>query len=98
MPPGLTALFALDDRFFWFSLSTLVMALIAVAEWDALALDARDTAVLGPLPIPGTAIARAKFVAVALFVVGFDVALILAPAVLRVAALPVMLPVTRPAC
>jgi len=94
MPPGLTALFALDDRFFWFSLSTLVMALIAVAEWDALALDARDTAVLGALPIPGTAIVRAKFIAVALFVVGFDVALILAPTVLRVAALPVMLPVT----
>lgn len=94
MPPGLTALFALDDRFFWFSLSMLVMALIAVAEWDALALDARDTAVLGPLPIPGTAIVRAKFVAVALFVVGFDLALILAPTLLRVAALPVMLPVT----
>jgi hypothetical protein len=94
MPPGLTALFALDDRFFWLSLSTLVMALIAVAEWDALALDARDTAVLGPLPIPRTAIVRAKFAAVALFVVGFDVALILAPTVLRVAALPVMLPVT----
>jgi hypothetical protein len=94
MPPGLTALFALDDRFFWFSLSTLVMALIAVAEWDALALDARDSAVLGPLPIPGAALVRAKFVAVALFVVGFDVALILAPTMLRIAALPVMLPVT----
>jgi hypothetical protein len=94
MPPGLTALFALDDRFFWFSLSMLVMALIAVTEWDALALDARDTAVLGPLPIPGSAIVRAKFAAVALFVVGFDAALVLAPTVLRIAALPVMLPVT----
>ncbi len=94
MPPGLTALFALDDRFFWFSLSMLVMALIAVTEWDALALDARDAAVLGPLPIPGSAIVRAKFVAVGLFVAGFDVTLILAPTVLRIAALPVMLPVT----
>jgi hypothetical protein len=97
MPPGLTSLFSLDDRFFWFSLSMLVMALIAVAEWDALALDARDTAVLGPLPIPGSAIARAKFVAVLLFVVGFDMALVVAPTVLRLAALPVRLPVTLPA-
>ena len=54
----------------------------------------RDTAVLGPLPIPRRAIVRAKFVAVGLFVVGFDVALILAPTVLRIASLPVRLPVT----
>jgi hypothetical protein len=94
MPPGLTALFALDDRFFWLSLSMLAMALIAVAEWDALALDARDTMVLGPLPIPRSAIVRAKFVAVALFVVGFDVALVVAPTILRIASLPVRLPVT----
>ncbi len=65
-----------------------------MAEWDALALDARDTAVLGPLPIPRSAIVRAKFVAVALFVVGFDVALMLAPTLLRIASLPVQLPVT----
>jgi hypothetical protein len=94
MPAGLTTLFALDDRFFWLSLSMLVMALIGVAEWDALALDERDTAVLGPLPIPRSAIVRAKFVAVLLFVVGFDVALMLAPSMLRVASLPVRLPVT----
>jgi hypothetical protein len=94
MTAGLTALFSLDDRFFWLSLSMLVMALIGVVEWDALALDARDTAVLGPLPIPRSAIVRAKFVAVALFVVGFDVALMVAPTLLRIASMPVRLPVT----
>ena len=44
----------------------LVMALAAVAQWDALALDARDTAVLGLLPIPKAVIVRAKFAAIAL--------------------------------
>src|SRR5689334_7035632 len=49
LPPGLTSVLALDDRFLLASLPMIVMALVAVAEWDALALDARDTAVLGPL-------------------------------------------------
>ncbi len=52
MPPGIVSLSSLDDRFLFTSASMLVMALAAVAQWDALALDARDTAVLGVLPIP----------------------------------------------
>ena len=51
MPPGLTSLRSLDDRFLFISSSMLVMALAAVAQWDALVLDARDAAVLGVLPI-----------------------------------------------
>jgi hypothetical protein len=94
MPPGMTAILALDDRFLLVSLSMIVMGLVAVTEWDALALDARDTSVLGPLPIPPGAIARAKSAAVALFAVGFDVALNIAPTVLRSGSLPVRLPVT----
>lgn len=94
LPAGLTSLFALDDRFLLISISMIVMALVAVAEWDALALDARDTAVLGPLPVPRAVIVRAKFIAIALFAVGFDLALSLGPTVLRPAALPVKLPVT----
>jgi hypothetical protein len=94
LPPGLTAIIALDDRFFLISFSLLVMALLAVAEWDALGLDARDTAVLGPLPIPTFAIVRAKFVAIVLFAAAFDIGLSIGPTVLRALALPVKLPVT----
>src|SRR5437773_2297293 len=47
MPPGIVSLSSLDDRFLFTSASMVVMALVAVAQWDALALDARDTAALG---------------------------------------------------
>src|SRR5262245_45599385 len=57
-PPGMTSLRSLDDRFFFVSLSMLVMALLAVSQWDALALDVRDASVLGVLPIPKAAIVR----------------------------------------
>ena len=46
MPPGIASLTSLDDRFLFTSASMLVMALAAVVQWDALVLDARDTAVL----------------------------------------------------
>lgn len=94
MPPGLTTTFSLDDRVLFVSLSVIVLALVAVAEWDALALDPRDTAVLGVLPIPRGVIVRAKFVAALIFGGGFAIALNLAPTVLRAAALPERLPVT----
>ena len=70
----------------------LVMALAAVAQWDALALDARDTAVLGLLPIPKSVIVRAKLAATALF--GLPCAGVESfPTVLRLAAIPIGLPV-----
>jgi hypothetical protein len=94
LPPGLTSIVALDDRFFLISIAMIVMGLLAVAEWDALALDTRDTAVLGPLPVPPAVIVRTKFVAIILFAAGFDFALSLGPTVLRSVALPVRLPVT----
>src|SRR6266566_4387466 len=40
MPPGMVSLSSLDDRFLFTSASMLVLALVAVAQWDALALDA----------------------------------------------------------
>src|SRR5262245_57791023 len=61
MPPGLTSQLALDDRLFFVSMSMIVMSLLAVAQWDALTLDTRDTAILGPLPVSREAIVRAKF-------------------------------------
>jgi hypothetical protein len=66
----------------------LVMALAAVAQWDALALDSRDTSALGLLPIPRAVIVRTKFIAVAVLAIGVAVAWNLAPTLLRFAAVP----------
>ena len=49
--PGPTALSALSDRFLFISASIAVSALAALMVWDALALEPRDAAILGPLPI-----------------------------------------------
>jgi hypothetical protein len=88
MPPGMVSLSSLDDRFLFTSASMLVMALAALAPWDALALDARDAAVLGVLPIPRAVIVRAKFMAVAVLAIGVAVAWNLAPTLLRFVAVP----------
>ena len=93
LPPGLTSLKSLDERFLFTSASMLVMALLAVALWDGLALDARDATVLGILPIPRSVIIRSKFVAVALFAAVADVAWNLAPILLRSVSLPLTLPI-----
>jgi hypothetical protein len=88
MPPGMVSLSSLDDRFLFTSASMLVMALAAVAQWDALSLDARDTAVLGVLPVPRVVIVRTKFMAVAVLATGVAVAWNLAPTLLRFVAVP----------
>jgi hypothetical protein len=88
MPPGMVSLSSLDDRFLFTSASMLVMALAALAQWDALALDARDTAVLGVLPIPQAVIVRTKFIAVAVLAIGVAVAWNLSPTLLRFVAVP----------
>jgi hypothetical protein len=93
MPPGIVSIRSLDERFLLTSASMLVMALTAVAQWDALVLDARDTAVLGPLPIPKAVIVRAKFVATALFASGVALGWNLFPTLLRAAAIPLKLPI-----
>lgn len=91
--PGWTAVVALDDRFLYIACSMIVMALVAVAEWDALVLDARDTSILGPLPIPRGVIVRAKLAALVLFATAFAVALNLVPSVLHPSLLATKLPV-----
>jgi hypothetical protein len=88
MPPGMVSLRWLDERFFFTSASMLVLARVAVAEWDALMLDSRDTAALGMLPIPRAMIVRTKFIAVALLGIGVAVALNLGPTLLRFVAVP----------
>ena len=79
--PGQRLLMALDDKFTFLSLSMIVMGIVTVVEWDALALDARDTANLGPLPIPRRTLLAAKLGAIGLFILAFAAAINAAPAV-----------------
>ncbi len=66
LTPGQAAIFSLDDKFFYLALAMIVTALVAASQWDALAIDVRDAAILEPLPIrPGT-IRRAKLSAIAM--------------------------------
>jgi hypothetical protein len=66
LSPGEGAVRTLNDKFFYVSLSMLVLALIAAAQWDALALDQRDSAILDPLPVPPWIVRTAKVTAVAI--------------------------------
>jgi hypothetical protein len=91
LPPGITSLRSLDERFLFVSASMLVMALLAVALWDALTLEPRDAAVLGVLPVPRAAIVRARFAAVGVVALATDVGWNLAPTVWRAASLPITL-------
>jgi hypothetical protein len=80
--PGPTALSALSDRFLFLSASIAVSALAALMVWDALALEPRDAAILGPLPISARLITRAKLAAALVFGTAFAVALNAVPSVL----------------
>jgi hypothetical protein len=92
--PGRTAMVALDDHFFYIAGSMIVMALVALAVWDALALDRRDTSILGPLPIPRGAILRAKLAAVALFASGFVIAMNVTPSIIHPSLMVAQLPIS----
>src|SRR5438067_5219679 len=65
--PGTAALSALSDRFLFIAGSTAISALGALMAWDALALEARDASILGPLPIPSRTITYAKLAAAMIF-------------------------------
>lgn len=66
LTPGQAAIVSLDDKFFYLSLAMVVTALVAATQWDALAIDPRDAAILEPLPVPAATIRRAKVSAIAL--------------------------------
>ena len=80
--PGPTALSALPDRFLFIAASLAVSALAALLVWDALGLEARDAAILGPLPIAPWTITRAKLLAALVFGVAFSVAVNVVPSIL----------------
>jgi len=72
---------ALPDKFGYICWSMLVMALVTIIDWDALSLDARDYAILGPLPIPSGTLLAGKLLALGLFVTAIVVAVNLVPTV-----------------
>lgn len=80
--PGGRLIAGLDDTLACVSISMLVMAIATVVSWDALALDARDVAVLGPLPLSRRTIVVAKLQALAVFVGSFGAAVSLVPTAL----------------
>ena len=77
--PGRTAANMVRVQFLYAAWSMTVMALVAVSVWDALALDSRDTEILGPLPLPRGVIVRAKVSALIMFAAGFAAALNVVP-------------------
>jgi len=72
----------LSDRFLLIAGSIAISALAALMVWDALALEPRDAAILGPLPISAGTISRAKLAAAIVFGVALTVALNAVPSIL----------------
>jgi len=70
-------------QFLFSAWSMTVMAIVAVAVWDALSLDRRDTEILGPLPLPRGIIRRAKIAALLVLAAGFAAALNVVPALMH---------------
>ena len=81
MMPGEAALLTLSDKFVYVSLAMLVTALVAAAQWDALAIDYRDAVILQPLPIRPAALRLAKLTAVAALGAGVAVAVNIFPTI-----------------
>ena len=81
--PSRTAANMIRVQFLCSAWSMTVLALVAVAVWDALSLDRRDTEILGPLPLPRGVIRRAKIAALLVLAAGFAAALNVAPALMH---------------
>jgi hypothetical protein len=81
--PSRTAANMIRVQFLYAAWSITVMALVAVSLWDALALDSRDTEILGPLPLERGVIVRAKVSALVMFAAGFAAALNVLPAMIH---------------
>jgi hypothetical protein len=79
--PGEAAVLTLSDKFVYVSLAMLVTALVAAAQWDALAIDYRDAVILQPLPIRPAVLRLAKLTAVAALGAGVAVAVNIFPTI-----------------
>lgn len=80
--PGQLAVLSLDDKFFHLSVAMIATALLAASQWDQLAIDARDVAILEPLPVPAGIIRRAKLSAVAILGAAVGIGVNLFPSIL----------------
>jgi hypothetical protein len=80
--PNALLLLALNDKYMYVAWSMLVMALVTLVSWDALSLDARDYAILGPLPIASRTLLAGKLVALLLFVSAVVFAVNVVPVIL----------------
>ena len=65
--PGHSALAGFADRLLIFGGSMIILALVAIVQWDRLSVDARDASILGVLPLRHGQIVQAKWMATALF-------------------------------
>lgn len=74
--------YCLIDQCRFVTFSMVVVGFIALLEWDALFLDYRDHAILGPLPLQAATIFGAKIAALVLFLLLFVVAVGAVPTVL----------------
>jgi hypothetical protein len=81
--PSRTAANMIRVQFLFSAWSMTVMAIVAVAVWDALSLDRRDTEILGPLPLPQGVIRRAKIAALLVVAAGLAAALNVVPALMH---------------
>ena len=81
LTPGLAAVLSLDDKFFYLAFGMVVTALVAASQWDALAIDARDAAILEPLPVRAAIVRRAKLSAVAIVGMAAGLAVNLCPSI-----------------
>jgi hypothetical protein len=82
LSPAAGAVLTLSDKFFYISFAMLVTALVAASQWDALAIDARDAAILQPLPIKPATLRLAKLTAVAALGAGVAVAVNVFPSII----------------
>jgi hypothetical protein len=81
--PSRTAANMVRVQFLFSAWSMTVMAVVAVALWDALSLDRRDTEILGPQPLPQGVIRQAKIAALLVLAAGFAAALNVVPALVH---------------
>ncbi len=94
--PKWSAVQYIDDAFFYAAMSMILLALVAVVAWDGLALDVRDEAILGPLPIPRAVLVRAKLAAMGILAGAVLLALNGPPTILHPSAALAMLRVGVP--
>lgn len=72
----------LNDKYFFLSLTMILVGLFTILEWDALFPDRKDYSILTPLPIETRTVFAAKLAALLLFLLLFTLAVNACPIVL----------------